>query len=120
MDDIAATKNFLNECQFMTLSVIAEDGQSWGVPVHIALQKGIVFEWESSMEAVHSRAIEVNPRIAISMFRLTYGDQKEFGFYAQADAEEIEEIGRGRARYRATIVQAWINDEQHVKREISL
>ncbi|MCA9335642.1 pyridoxamine 5'-phosphate oxidase family protein [Candidatus Saccharibacteria bacterium] len=119
MDDETAAEQFLDNCQFMTIAV-AENGEPWAVPVHIARREGMVFEWDSSTEAVHSRAIEAHPRVALSMFRLTFGEVKEFGFYAQATAKKLTEIGNGRARYQAVVDRAWINDERHVKRKIDV
>lgn len=119
MDDQKAVEQFLKDCQFMTIAVI-DNGEPWAVPVHIARREGMLFEWDSSTEAVHSQAIEAHPRIALSMFRLTDGEVKEFGFYAQATAKKLTEIGNGRARYQAIVDRAWINDERHVKHGIDV
>ena len=113
-------KAFLKRQTHMTIAVTCEDGSPWAVPVHIKLWDGDVLEWESDTGSIHSRAIEGEPQIAISMYQLTYGEYREFGFYAKATAEKAADLPDGRARYRAVMSAIWINGADHTKRSIDV
>lgn len=118
--DQAKAEKFLKTVQFMTLAVVQSDGKPWAVPVHIAKREGWSFYWDSSADALHSQAIERSPNVMLSMYRLTDGDVKEFGFYGEAVAQAVETLSGGRKRYRADVQRAWINDERHEKRALKL
>lgn len=120
MDDKQKTMKFLEDVQYMTVAVTRKDGQPWAVPVHIQRREGMSFYWDSSKTSVHSKAIEADPTVMLMMYRLTDGAVQEFGFYAEAIAQIDETLPDGRARYRADITCAWINDETHTKRKLAL
>lgn len=113
-------RDFLARQTHMTIAVVCPDGSPWAVPVHIKHWQDYELEWESDTNTVHSRAIEADPRIAISMYQFTYGNQKEFGFYAQAAAQKVQDLPGGRARYRATMIALWGNGEDHTKKEVDI
>lgn len=115
----AYVNDFLKRQTHMTIAVTCPDGSPWAVPVHIQQLEHNVVEWESSVESVHSQAIALEPRIALSMFQLTHAGYREFGFYAKADAEKVADLPGGRARYRAVMTKVWINGEDHTKRELA-
>ena len=117
MDDKTKALEFLENCHFMTIAVIA-DGRPWAVPVHIAARDDFSFQWDSHPDTVHSRAITDNPQIALSLYRLDDGDVREFGLYAHAEAQKMADLPDGRATYRAVVTEAWVNDERHEKRRI--
>lgn len=118
MTDQERTKQFLSEQTHMTVAVTLDDGTPWAVPVRVKLQWGNAFEWESALEAEHSKAIKKRPEVALMLFNKAHDE--EFGFYAQAKAELVEEYKPGYGRYRAVVSKAWINDETFVKREVEL
>ena len=111
---------FLARQTHMTIAVICSDGTPWAVPVHVQKWDGGTLEWESSIDSLHSQAILAEPRIAISMYELTAGGQNEFGFYVKAHAQKVADVPNQRARYQATIDAAWINGQDHVKRDVPL
>ncbi len=119
MDDHTTAIEFLKNCHFMTIAVIA-NGEPWAVPVHIQRHEGLIFEWDSHPEALHSLAIMEHPRVSLSMYRLGDGNVNEFGFYAQAEATKIADLSDKKAKYRAVVTAAWVNDEKHRKRAIEI
>lgn len=104
----------------MTIAVTLDDGTPWATPVRIKKWNGTnVFEWESKVATQHSQAIAVRPSVALSMWTPESESTEQFGFYAQATAEQVGQAGEdGIARYRATVVRSWINDATFVKREV--
>ncbi len=110
-------RTFLNTVQFMVLAVTLDDGTPWAVPVKLQAWDGKAFEWDSKVDTVHSRALAVRPRVALTMYEKE--SDRQFGFYATATAELVRQDERGYGRYRATVTQAWINDETFQKREVS-
>lgn len=103
----------------MVLAVVLDDGTPWATPVRIKQWDGKAFEWESMVTTEHSKAIATRPDIAISIFTPEGEGTIQFGFYAKAKAELLNEEN-GMGRYRATITESWINDASFVKRAVSV
>lgn len=118
MDDNEKAKLFLEDQQYMVLAVTLSDGTPWATPVRIQRQEGNVFEWDSVLTTEHSKAIAMNPKMAITIFQKMENSQT--GIYAKGNGELVEETKPGFGRYRFTAEQCWLNDETFVKREVSL
>jgi hypothetical protein len=118
MNDNEKTKQFLSEQQFMVIAVTQPDGTPWAVPVKIARREGNVFEWDSMLETEHSKALSVQPIMAITIYQKT--DDVHIGFYAKGLGELIEEYKPGFGHYRFTAEACWLNDETLVKRAVEL
>lgn len=117
MTDQERLNTFLAEQKYMTLAVTLDDGRPWAVPVRIKHWAEKVFEWDSKLDAEHSKAIANRPDVAIMMWTPGSTSADQLGFYAQATAELVsEEDGIG--RYRATVTKSWINDASFVKRAV--
>lgn len=122
MTDQERTLKFVSEQNHMTIAVTLNDGTPWATPVRIKKWDGQnVFEWDSKIDTEHSKAIEVRPEVALSMWTPDAETTVQFGVYAQACAEQVSEPNdHGIARYKATITKCWINDASFVKREVGL
>ena len=121
MTDREQLDTFLSEQHYMTIAVTREDGTPWATPVRIQRMEGREFEWDSKIDTEHSKAIAVQPQVAISMFTPEGEGTIQFGFYAAAIAEQISEANdHGIARYRATVNKSFINDASFRKREVEL
>ena len=121
MTDREALNTFLSEQNYMTVAVTLDDGTPWATPVRIQKWTGKFFEWDSKIDAEHSRALLQRPNVALSLFTPETETTKQFGFYAQATAEQIGEVSEhGVARYRAVVNKCFINDATFVKREVDL
>ena len=118
MTDKEKLEQLLSEQKFMVLAVTLDDDTPWAVPVRIKLQWALAFEWESSLDTVHSKAIATRPEMAITIFDKSPDSQ--VGFYARGRAELVEEYKPGYGLYRFVAEQCWMNDETFVKREINL
>jgi hypothetical protein len=101
MNDSDIVQKLLNNSRHMVVAVTLEDGTPWAVPVHMVRAEGKLFEWDSKPETVHSRAIALQPNIALTVFSI----DDDIGLYMKAVAEKLPEIRRddGRVRYRATV-----------------
>ncbi len=119
MTDQDQLNKFVAEQKYMTIAVTLDDGTPWATPVRIKHWEGKVFEWDSKLDTDHSKAIASRPSVAISMWTPESDDTIQFGFYAKAMAELIDEEN-GLGHYRATVLQSWINDATFVKRSVEL
>ncbi len=89
------------------------------MPVAVLRRHGAkLFEWRSHVASVHSEALGLNPQAAITIFRLRYNEWEEFGFYATGTVTHDDPDADGYATYRFVTDRAWINDENHQKREV--
>jgi len=120
MSDELKVKDFLKDQTHMVLAVTLPDGTPWAVPVRIQKYEERVFEWDSHMSTVHSKALEVHPQMSIVTFQRNNDPFGQFGFYASGRGDLVEEKSNGFARYRFTVEKAWVNDETFVKREVEL
>jgi nitroimidazol reductase NimA-like FMN-containing flavoprotein (pyridoxamine 5'-phosphate oxidase superfamily) len=118
MTDAEKLQKFLAQATHMMLAVTLADGTPWIVPVRIQRAEGAIFEWDSKIDTVHSQALTQHPAVALTIFLKEKG--AEVGFYAKASAKEVSRRNDGYARYRATVSEAWLNDETFIKRKISL
>lgn len=118
MDDLTRLREFLAGQAIMVVAVTLEDGTPWATPVKIQRQVGREFEWDSRLDTLHSRTLEVHPNMAITIFQKQADIQ--FGFYAQGKASLVSESPGGFGRYRFVAERTWINDESFVKREVEL
>ena len=116
--DQAKVNRFLNDQKYMTLSVTLDDDTPWAIPVIIQRHDGGVFEWDSRLDAVHSRVISQRPLVAISLFSADKG--AEICICAKAEARLAEQYNEDYGRYSAVVSEAWLNDETHRKRRIVL
>ncbi len=119
MTDQERLNTFLAEQKYMTLAVTRDDGTPWATPVRIKQHKGKVFEWDSKLDTDHSKAIANRPVVAISIWTPGAEGTIQFGFYAKATAELVSEHD-GYGRYKATVVESWINDATFIKRSVEL
>ncbi len=113
-------REFLHGARHMVIAVIDEDGNPWAVPVGIKSYDAGVFEWVSSRDTVHSRAIEKRPTISLTIFKAGSDRGDEYGFYATALVEKGEALGGNASIYRAVCQEAWYNDHTHIKTNIDI
>ncbi len=118
MTDQQKVAEFLSAQQHMILAVVLPDGTPWAIPVRIQMHEGNVFEWDSALQTEHSRALEQNPDMAVTIFQKL--EDSQIGVYAKGRGELVEEFKPGFGRYRFTATNAWLNDETFRKREVSL
>lgn len=119
MTDQQKIEQLFLEQNYMVLAVVLEDGSPWTIPVRIREKNEYkIFEWDSHLLTEHSKAISLNPVVAMTVFQKW--DDHQTGYYARGTAELVEEFKPGFGRYRFTADQAWINDETFRKRKIEL
>lgn len=118
MNDQQKLEQLFSEQQIAAIAVMLSDGTPWVTPVRIKNRQGNQFEWDSSLDTEHSKAIAERPDMAMTIFQKK--EDSQVGFYAKGKGELLEETKPGFGRYRFTAEQCWINDETFVKREVGL
>lgn len=118
MDQVQLNK-FLGTQKYMTIAVTLDDATPWAIPVRIKSWKGESFEWDSKLDAEHSKSILARQEIAISIWTPESDDTIQFGFYAKAKAELVSDEN-GFGRFRATVTECWINDASFKKRVVEI
>jgi len=118
MTDKEKLERFLSEQKHMILAVVLDDGTPWAVPVRIQQRRERVFEWDSKLDTIHSKALTERAGTAITIFDKSSDSQ--IGFYAKGKAKLIEEYKPGYGRYSFVAMHCWMNDETFVKREVEL
>jgi nitroimidazol reductase NimA-like FMN-containing flavoprotein (pyridoxamine 5'-phosphate oxidase superfamily) len=113
-------ETFLQTQTHMVISVVTEAGTPWAVPVKIQNRHQMTFEWDSKVTTVHSQAIKIHPDVAICVFQKSNGDEREMGVCGSGRAEIVTEREDGVARYKVTLQRAWLNGQDHVKRELDI
>lgn len=137
--------NNLPRNKHFTLATIDDQGVPWAVALKLCYDRQFDVFWQSEKTAAHSRHIADRPDVAICVAG-TFGDVGDFGLYARAAAYEVTDeqelaeklqlrfelkgllvpspsdfLGDSPRRlYCAKISQAWINDQNHVKRPVDL
>jgi hypothetical protein len=113
-------RQFLHDSHHMVIAVVDAEGNPWAVPVGIKSYDAGVFEWVSSSDTVHSRAIEDRNHISLTIFKAGIDRGDDYGFYATAVAEKGEALGGEAHVYRAVCQEAWYNDHTRIKTKIDI
>lgn len=113
-----SVKDFVAAQTHMIIAVKLPDGAPWAVPVKIHHHEGSNFEWLSKPDTLHSEAIGRSPIVAICLYDKTV--DQHAALYMQAGVEQVAMENKDQMKYRALVNNAWLNDESHVKRAISL
>lgn len=135
----------LSRHNHFVLSTIGDSGAPWCVYLGLAYDERLRFIWQSRKDAEHSKHLRARPQVALGVFSKT-DEVGDFGLYCKAKVHEVtdeQEITkylqllaekRGKpapnvrkfiddgqsAVYTAEVVQAWLNDSSHIKREVGL
>jgi uncharacterized protein YhbP (UPF0306 family) len=84
-------KQILAENQYMTVATSTTDGKPWISPVFFAYDDEYNLFWVSNKDALHSRLIRENERVAIVIFNSTAHEGKADGVYFEAVASELSD-----------------------------
>ena len=132
-------EGFLKDNLYMNLATVGEDKQPWNTPLFFASYNNNIY-WFSRKDSVHSKNIQNNNRVFVTIYNSTLQEGAGVGLYILAQARELEnhedidigvEIYNAKAKefkltkdfvidqspnrlYQANILQAWINDSGDV------
>jgi hypothetical protein len=81
MSDLDALRQILQRQPFCVLGSASNDGEPWVTPVFYNYDASLRLIWESSREAVHSRHIAENPRVAAVVTQLDVEDADEAAYF---------------------------------------
>ena len=93
----AAARALIDGSRYMTLATADADGRPWVSPVWFAHEDYAEFLWVSRPDARHSLNIEVRPSVALVVFDSTVAPQEARAVYIEAEVEEADAEGLGRA-----------------------
>ena len=88
-DLLAIAERVIRTTRYLVLGTCSAEGSPWVAPVEYAVDKHDRFYWVSARDAVHSRHILQNPKIAFVIFDSNpeYGNAQ--GLYCSAIAVEL-------------------------------
>ncbi len=97
-------EQILAATHYATLSTVDKHGQPWAAPVHYAFDGIDTFYWWSSTTSQHSRNIEQNSNVYITIFDSAAPEGTAVGLYVRAQAGLVgdDELDRGMEQYNAT------------------
>lgn len=127
------------------LGTTDDTGEPWVVYLGLAFDDELNVIWLSKKNTEHSRHLREHSIVSIGIFSKTK-DSGDFGLYCKATAQEVNDeeelkkllpfyfaprgksvpgvtsfLGNGDTRaYKATITEAWVNDDSHVKTAVDL
>ncbi len=84
------TKKIIEENLYLTIAVSDLGGKPWIANLYYAPDRDYNFYWYSSKKTVHSRLIEKNPEVALSIFDSRAVDDEIDGVYIKARAFEVK------------------------------
>ena len=92
MSDSELAKQIIAENLYMVLATASSDGEPWVSPIFFAYDDQYNFYWVSNKDARHSKLLQENPRVAISIFDSRAPEGDGDGVYIKADVKELAEI----------------------------
>jgi len=127
-------KKVLEQIRYATISTIDGTSTPWAAPVWYVFDKDAIYWW-SPVDSQHSKNIDLNSNVYITIFDSTAPEGDGFGLYLKAEARQVNEdeletvialynastkifklnrencSGSAPTRvYKATIAQRWVND----------
>lgn len=91
MNNNETAKKLIDDNLYMTISVSSKQGDPWIANLFYAVDSEYNFYWYSSADSLHSRLIQENPIIAISIFNsMAIGDDVD-AVYVKAKVFEISQ-----------------------------
>jgi nitroimidazol reductase NimA-like FMN-containing flavoprotein (pyridoxamine 5'-phosphate oxidase superfamily) len=84
-------KEILKQIRYATLSTVDETGAPWAAPVWYVCDDNFDIYWWSPTEAQHSKNINSNPNIYVTIFDSTLPEGEGVGLYLRAQASEISD-----------------------------
>lgn len=97
-------KNILEKIRYATVSTVDETGAPWAAPVWYVFDDNLDIYWWSPTEAQHSKNINTNPNIYVTVFDSTLPEGEGVGLYLRAYASEIsdDELNVAIERYNSS------------------
>jgi uncharacterized protein YhbP (UPF0306 family) len=89
MNTSQTARYLIENNKHMTVATASTDAKPWVSPVFYTPDKAFNLYWVSDKEAIHSRNIRSNPRVAIVIFGPVPPDNTIDGVYLDADAVEL-------------------------------
>jgi len=84
-------KKILKQIRYATLSTVDETGAPWAAPVWYVFDDNFDIYWWSPTEAQHSKNININPNIYVTIFNSALPEGEGIGLYLRVRASEVSE-----------------------------
>lgn len=91
-------RNILEKNLYCNLSTVDENGMPWGAPVYFVYDDKLNFYWWSDTESRHSKNIETNQKVFITVYNSHDPVGRGHGLYIESAAEKVnvEQLDRVR------------------------
>jgi hypothetical protein len=109
---LTSVKKILEKIHYINLATVNQDGSPWNTPVSASHDDQLNFFWGSSQNNIHSKNIQRDGRVFVTIYDSTVPEGTGEGLYLTGKAEELgPETSTAVYRYKFTPDRAWINDE---------
>lgn len=90
---LLSVEQIVKKIQYLNIASITEEGLPWNTPVFYSFDKELNFYYLSWKQSVHSKNIEINPNVFITIYDSTVPVGEGSGVYIQGKAYELNDIG---------------------------
>jgi len=91
MTELERAKQIITENRYMTIATASFHGEPWSTPVFMLVDDEYNFYWTSYTDTLHSKLLESNNRVAITIFDSSAPSGKGGAVYIMGKADVIEE-----------------------------
>ena len=89
MDNVTLAKGIIEKILYITIASVTPDGKPWNSPVYSAYDEKYNFYWISWTKNQHSKNINHNPNVFLSIYDSTVPEGTGEGVYVQGKAYEL-------------------------------
>lgn len=84
-------RKILNSSRYATISTVDADGNPWAAPAWYVRDENMNVYWWSPIESHHSKNIEPNPNVYVTIFDSAAPEGYGLGLYIRAVASSIDD-----------------------------
>lgn len=110
-------REIVQENMYMTIATITRKNTPWITPVFFAYNNNLDLYWYSPKDSLHSRNIEENEEVAITIFNSTATGNDIKALYIKAKAKELatrDEIKEGLIPYAMKMAKTQLLNPQSI------
>lgn len=82
-------KKIISDIIYINIATVDHNGNPWNTPVYVAYDENYNFYWASWKENEHSKNIQSNPNVFITIYDSTVSEGTGEGVYIKAKAYEL-------------------------------
>jgi len=90
--NIKKAAQVIKKILYINIASVTKDGKPWNTPVYTAYDKDLNFYWISWKENQHSKNLEDNPNVFVTIYDSTVPEGTGFGVYMYGKAYKISNV----------------------------